>query len=226
MTKKIVEIAIMAWPVCYERLAYLCETIDALKSNLTGECEFRWSCNAESSPQGELWFGNELEEISIIAGLQLTWRKGLPDLGSNINETFRRSTSDYIFLCQEDRVLNKPLDLTNSVELLEKYPKIAAVWYDWLPPGNSSWGKIGEFWLNSPTSIWLIADREMLIRRSFTRRFGLWLEGKPLGIAEMEMNRRMKRFCTTVAHPKEVYFDHRGDVGTIPRIQEELYHVG
>lgn len=217
MSNVIVEIALLAWPMGYERLVYLCSVIDSLKSGLTGDCKFIWTCAAESAKvDRHLWFGEELKEVCEIAGIELFFRVGKSDIGSNLNGIFRRTQADYIFICQEDRKLTKSLDLTKSIQLLEEYPKVSAIWYDWLPPGNSSYGKVNEFWISSPTSVWMLADREMLVRRTFINRYGGWLENKIIGIGEMDINRRMKRFHATVAHPSEEYFEHIGDVSTVP----------
>jgi hypothetical protein len=217
MNKPTVDIAVTTWATSWHRVVYLCQTIDALRKNLRTSHKTRWTCRAEQAHGKHSDFAEEVDEICQLADVALTWRTAAADLYASLNEVFAESAADYVLLCQDDRPLVRSLDLDASITLLERYPRIAAVWYDWLPPGNSSWGKIGKFWLSSPTSTWLIADREMLVRGNFTQRYGRWAEGLPHGDAEMQMNRRLKRFGATVAHPPNVYFSHVGDVRSVEK---------
>lgn len=116
--------------VTFERPKEIRQTIQALKQHVKYEGDLRWHIADDASHSAYIPnIKSDFPELDFTS--TITQRKGW---GANVNYALdaAKPHSDFIFLCEDDYVATRDIDLTRGVELLEHREKIGLVRYDGL----------------------------------------------------------------------------------------------
>lgn len=228
-----IDIALVAWPNHPKRWQCVRETVASLKRYLTATSDvLQWVCSSESTVDPKhRWYGDELAELCEQHRMTLRFREGKPGLGENMNAALRLCHGDFHLLVQDDRPLQKPLDLSLSVRYLETHRDVALIRYAWPQGKNAQTGQHRTKLMTQPDGWrrfdihmgWLYGDEPHLRHCSFMERFGWYLENVRHGLAEGEMLHRLRRQRAIVLAADELYFGHNSpDVSAViddPRVQ-------
>lgn len=185
------------WPVVtvlvitYRRPIEIRRTLDALRRYLCYEGEIQWHLADDGSPSDYLpQLLVDYDDIRF--SWTITERKGW---GANVNKALRYINADYIFMCEDDYVAQRPLDLTCGVALMQAVQDIALVRYDGLE-GHALTLHLEEVATELGTINYLRIDpvlskhlnvysnRPHLFHRRFIDFYGPYPEGKRIGETE------------------------------------------
>jgi hypothetical protein len=209
-----VTIAILTWPSSDERLTYLAQALAALRQKLTVADDYsvEWMISAETHGVD----GSRKErlcELCSLYGVTPRYRAGVPNLGNHLNDVLRHSVAKYVFLSQDDRILRRPLDLTQGLQLLGQYPRLAAASYcmtDGSDYAQSYHGYVHGFGVPAWCATWRVSDVQMLVAPGFIDRFGPYNENLPHGQAERMLNQQLQADGIMSLMSSIIYFDHVG----------------
>jgi len=211
------------WPevtvqICtYNRYDDIRKTVEALVENLTYP-NLKWVICDDNSPGTYI---SRLKRLKLFKDLNAKFISTLQNggWGVNVNNGLRNIPSPYVFFCEDDYVLEHPLDLRFGVAIMETKPHIGMMRYrgtagdtvvfhqqeadirPWLPDYHMGGGVIGrETYLlldgGSP-SLWLYSNGPHLKRRSFHDFYGYYSEGLKLGQTE-------EHFCHVVKEKMKI----------------------
>ncbi len=186
----------MKWPrvaiviVTYNRPVEIRRTIKALKAYLSYDGLLAWHLADDQSP------GRYVEKIrqdfpDLHFSASVTARRGW---GGNVNEALKRCKTTYAFLCEDDYVAKRAINLSLGVALLEKEHKIGLVRYDGIeghtldlklcttktPTGDVAYATIEQ----SSPHLNIYSNRPHLKHLRFHGYYGRYPEGLPLGATE------------------------------------------
>ncbi len=217
-----------SWPtvaiciVTYDRIREIKLTIRALQSHFHYTGLIKWHIADDGSPHGYMGqIYNEFPDIHFTH--TITQRKGW---GANVNTALHfLKDVPYVFLCEDDYVARRDLDITAGVALMETESDIALVRYDGVAAHALTLHlkevetRIGRFSYcivdrDSP-HLNVYSNRPHLKSKQFHSCYGWYPENKPLGITETEFAHRIKdkKDCPNVAilgNGIETAFDHIG----------------
>ena len=188
----------MNWPsltvllVTYDRPKEIRKTIDALKDRIDYPGKLRWHIADDSSP------GNYLPALFVdYPELRFTAtatnRKGW---GANVNKALGYIKTDYVFLCEDDYVAQRPLNLRDGVSILGAVPELGLIRYDglaghiglrlWLKEAKANGKTINYLQLDRKHSghLNVYSNRPHLRHRRLLYAVGPYAEGHRLGMTE------------------------------------------
>lgn len=196
------------WPpvtvliVTYDRPDEIRRVIAALEQHLVYNGELRWHIADDGSPEGYL--DNIMLDFSHLnVATSISRRAGW---GANVNRALKSLGTEYAFLCEDDYVALRDLNLSQGIALLEARRGIALVRYDGvqgheltlhltdtktgLIPGKTHYMVIDK---KSPHRN-VYSNRPHLVHvKRFHGAYGWYPEGKKLGITESMYAQRVKR---------------------------------
>lgn len=215
---KTIDIVIVTWPNHPARWEYFQWCVGAAWQGISASRHtIRWFCSSESERDPDRqWFGDELAAWCGERSVPLTFRQGPASLGAAMNAAMDLVTGDYAILHQDDFLLSRPLDLSDSVDFLETHPGADIVRYSW--PGMERVTVCGELdgWRKlHPRGSWPYGDDPHLRRRSFPKKFGRYIEGPPHGTAESNMLLEFGRKDAQVYLADTLYYGHAGAVASV-----------
>ena len=196
----------MNWPkvtvfiVTYDRPREIRLTIDALKKHLKYKGELLWHLSDDGTERPYL-FEIKRDYPDLKFSSTVTERKGF---GANCNKGMTNcwARSDYLFFCEDDRVVTRDMDLSSGVAVLESNKNIGLIRYDGvaghaldlqLREIETDIGKV-QCMVISHTSPHLnyYSNQPHLLHRRFHDKYGLYPEGMSLGRTEEAFAHRVK----------------------------------
>lgn len=198
------------WPeltillVTYDRPKEIRRTITALRERVIYPVPLRWHIADDHSPDDYL-DSIQREFTDLHFSHSITDRKGW---SANVNTALRAIKSSYIFLCEDDYVAKRPIDLRRGVALMEAMDTVGLVRYDGVSGHHLNLylrevkdTKVGrlDFMLIEKKSPHLnvYSHRPHLKRHpQFHDSYGYYKEAQPgerhLGVSEVELAHRIK----------------------------------
>ena len=194
----------MEWPsisvvvVTFDRAAEIRRTLVALRAHLHYEGKLLWHLADDGSVHGYL---TSIEkEFPFIDSVSITNRRGW---GANVNAALRQIRTDFIYVNEDDYVLQRDLNLTQGVRLMQLRPQVGLVRYDGicghvgqslrlceaLPHGQLDYLVIEPELTHGHFTY---SHRPHLKHRRFHQYYGLYAEGLPLADTEVEFGKRVK----------------------------------
>jgi len=205
--------------VTYFRKREIRLTIDALRKHIKYSPErLRWHICDDGSPSG--YIPNLLRDFpELNFTYTVTNRKGW---GANVNAALRQIKTSYVYLTEDDYILQRDLDLSANVALMEAEKQIGLVRFGIVGHGfacrmhetdiraripdyqenDSNRGYTGAGKLNwweivheqppGPFTFYRYSNRPHLKHRRFHDFYGLYPEGLSLGATEDAMNHQIK----------------------------------
>ena len=185
------------WPeitavvVTWNRPQMVRATIKALQQCLRYDGVLRWHLADDKSEDGYVAsIVAEFEQLQISHSVtpRLGW-------GANVNAALAHIKTPYIFLCEDDYIALRPLNLNQGVALIETVPDIGAVRYDGIaahalnlelretrsePTGAFSYMRI----LKASPFLNVYSNRPHLAHRRFHEYYGKYPEGLSLAMTE------------------------------------------
>jgi hypothetical protein len=195
MPEKISRPIVTVFIVTYDRPREIRLTIDALSANLRYPPDrLRWHLADDGTP-GAYLDDLKRDYSALNFSATVTERKGW---GANVNKGMQHcweENGSYIFLCEDDYVALKPLDLERGVMLLETTPTVGLVRYDGLsahslnlllreadtPLGRFDFLSIEK----SSPHLNIYSNRPHLKHRRFHEAYGQYPEGLSLSDTEV-----------------------------------------
>lgn len=189
----------MDWPpvtvliVTYDRPREIRLTIDALRRHLRYPGELRWHLADDNSPDGYL---TQLKQdySTLNFSVTITDRKGW---GANVNKALVHAwdvTGDFVFLCEDDYVAKRDLDLASGMMVLAANKAIGLIRYDGiaghaldlqLREVETEIGKLQCLCImKSSPHLNIYSNRPQLKHRRFHDCIGMYDENKKLGETE------------------------------------------
>lgn len=184
--------------ITYNRPNEIKATITALKKYLRYDGLLHWHIADDGSPAGYLdGIREAFPDICFTA--TVTERKGW---GANVNAALQFVASDFVFMCEDDYVARKLLNINDGVSLLLALPTIGLVRYDGLA-GHDLVLHLTEFQNNAGLTAYLsiepssrhlniYSNRPHLKHRRFHECYGWYKEGLKLGETEEEFAHRVR----------------------------------
>lgn len=195
------------WPdvtvliVTYNRPKEIRKTIRALSTLLRYEGQLRWHIADDGTPGDYL---TELESDLQTEGIEftstVTSRQGW---GVNVNTAWDAIEGDFVFLCEDDYVARQECNLTHGVALLLAEPAIGLVRYDGLAGHKlnlflrevkkTEAGRLDYLVVSRDSPhLNIYSNRPHLVHRRFYEQIGRYVEGKSLGMTEVDYAHRVK----------------------------------
>lgn len=189
----------MDWPpvtiliVTYDRPREIRLVIDALRRHLSYPGKLRWHLADDNSPDGYVT-QIKRDYVKLNFSVTVTDRKGW---GANVNKALVHAweNSDFVFLCEDDYVANRPVDLGSGVAVLMADKDIGLVRYDGiaghlldlqLREVKTEAGRVQCLHImKSSPHLNIYSNRPQLKHRRFHDCIGMYDEGKKLGDTEV-----------------------------------------
>lgn len=208
--------------VTWNRPTEIRRTLDALVENIQFAGPIEWRVADAGSDPGYL---PALQKEYNSLDLQFTTgpRAGW---GANVNRALRQCQHPCVFLCEDDYVATRSLDLNAGVALLMEVPELGVVRYDGLDghklvlqlhEANLSVGRRGFLVLDAAQSPgdFVYSNRPHLKHIRFHHYYGPYATNKKLGETEDEYTGRVKRYpngprVTCLLDGLERAFEHIG----------------
>lgn len=210
--------------VTYDRPAEIRRTIAALLSYIQYDGNLRWHIADDGSPDNYLpELHRDFPQLAFTA--TVTSRQGW---GANVNKALTHpQMSDLIFLCEDDYVAQRPLDLTTGAALLSANNNLGCVRYDglaghvglnlWLREAQLPTGAVTYLELDKRRSehLNIYSNRPHLRHRRWHDHYGLYPTNVSLGRCEEVYAHTIKDDAygpATIILPNGVWqaFDHIG----------------
>ena len=210
--------------VTYDRPREIRMTIDALREHLRYPPDrLRWHLADDASPGG--YVGDLKRDYADLGfSVTVTDRKGW---GVNVNRAMEycwKVHGDYVFLCEDDYVALRPLDLERGVALMESVPTVGLVRYDGLSAhslnlllreADTPLGRFDFFLIEkSSPHLNIYSNRPHLKHRRFHDSYGPYAEGQRLGETEASFAHRVRDAVgpavAALSDGVERAFDHIG----------------
>lgn len=194
----------MNWPpvgviiVTYNRLVEVRRTIKALQKHLHYDGSLMWHLADDQSP------GSYIQHVrsyfpELHFSASITPRKGW---GVNVNTALQGCKTTYAFLCEDDYVAKRDIDLTLGVALLETKHDVGLVRYDGLEghlldlklrTTKTSIGDVAYIIIEkSSPHLNVYSNRPHLKHERFHRFYGWYPEGRALGATEEAFAHQVK----------------------------------
>lgn len=190
----------MNWPtvailiVTYDRPVEIRQTINALRSNIRYPGDLAWHIADDHTPDKAYLTSLKLSYRVLRLTYTVTDRKGW---GANVNKALLYCWdhySDFVFLCEDDYVSQRPVDLRKGVLLLQHVKGLGAIRYDGLH-GHALDLSLREVKtpvekvtvltiLESSPHLNVYSHRPHLKHRRFHDAYGMHAEGLKLGETE------------------------------------------
>jgi len=188
----------MNWPditvliVTYDRPREIRETIRALEQYIAYPGTVKWHIADDASPETylpELY--SDFRHLSLTA--TSTARKGW---GANVNKALKYIQTDYTFLCEDDYVATRTINLEQGVAIIEAQSSICLIRYDgigghtglnlWLREAKTQIGTFSYLEIDRKRSGHLnsYSNRPHLRHKRFQYSVGDYAEGHTLGHTE------------------------------------------
>jgi hypothetical protein len=216
-----IQIAMTAWNRYPERFNYFKSAVHALQQKLTAiGHEFSWVVSVESERH---LLKEEFDAFCRGNDIDIMYKMGKPNLGSNLNYLQRSLYTDFVFFCQDDFFLETPLDIAKDLDFLLQNPTVGMIRYKAGKHENSKFvgPMFGDLQELSRETHYFYSDGPHLRRKTFHEITGPFIEtvapsGADHSLGEMEMNKRSKIKAPRIfiRHPGE-YFGHMGGVSTL-----------
>lgn len=185
--------------ITYDRPREIRCTIDALRVHLHYSGALRWHIADDSSPADYIpQLVRDYPDLGLIA--TTTQRQGW---GANVNRALQHpQMTDLIFLCEDDYVAKRDIDLDFGAALLMG-SDLGVVRYDgiaghvglnlWLKEYDTALGRLNCLKVDQrhSTHLNVYSNRPHLRHRRFHDTFGLYKENLPLGKTEEEYAHRI-----------------------------------
>lgn len=215
------------WPpvtvllVTFNRPDEIRQTIKGLQKHLIYEGDLRWHLADDGSlPDYVADLKEGLPEWQF--SLTKTSRKGW---GANVNAAMRFIKTPYIFLCEDDCVAFRDIDLNLAVRLLEFDQELGMVRFSGLikhelilvmKRAKTEQGQIYYLALDKKSpELWQYSHRPHLKHRRFHECYGCYDEGKTLTATEIEFAERYKGKkgpqIVALSNGVDEYCDHIGE---------------
>lgn len=177
--------------VTYDRPQEIRQTIEALQKCLDYKGKLRWHLADDGSPR-EYVPGVRRDYPTLQFTATVTGRLGW---GANVNKALNFIRTDYMFLCEDDYVALRRLDITTGIGVMMAESAIGLVRYDGLSAHALTlslrelrlpWGGMQDYLLvrrDSP-HLNIYSNRPHLKHRRFHDVHGLYPEGRTLGETE------------------------------------------
>jgi hypothetical protein len=177
--------------------------------------------SAESQrPDDGRWCGAELEAECRKRNLPLHWRQAKANIAEHLNDIFRSSASDLLFLLQDDYHLHFPLDLEPAATLLLNRSDVGGVRF-WCAAASD--GMDSGFLSVLKTESYSYGDNPALWHRRFFEQLGPFGSVGPYGVGhEGYMSLRVARGKLKILAAAETkddaqyWFGHAGLVTSFP----------
>lgn len=195
----------ITWPtvavliVTYDRPMEIRATIGALKEHLRYCGPLQWFVCDDGSPEGYTQtIQRDFPELAIV--VSVTQRKGW---GANTNVGMRTCAhASYVFLCEDDYVAIRDIDLASGVALMESVRDVGLVRYDGiaghglnlqLREADTALGRLNYLRIDKRSPcLNTYSNRPHLQSRKFRKTYGPYLVGKPLGATEDDYAHKVK----------------------------------
>jgi glycosyltransferase involved in cell wall biosynthesis len=178
--------------VTFDRPKEIRAVIEALQRRINYHGKVHWHIADDGTPGTYLPdLYQDFRELHFTA--TQTQRKGW---GANVNKALRHIRDDYIFLCEDDYVAKRPINLNRGVAVLESQPELGLIRYDGISghigirltvrEARSGAGVVDylELDLNHSGHLNCYSNRPHLRHRRFHDTVGYYAEGRPLGVTE------------------------------------------
>ena len=193
------------WPditimvITFDRPTEIRRTLYALSAYLEYGGKLLWHLADDGSPDGYLQsLRDEYPDLQLT--VSVTKRQGW---AANVNKALASVKTDYVFLCEDDYVCKRPLNLTRGVALLEAVPTVGLVRYDGIAGHDldlhlrevkTRAGMLNYMTIDRHTSphLHVYSNRPHLAHRRFRDWYGEYRVGKPLGQTEEDYAFRVK----------------------------------
>lgn len=217
-----IDIAIPTWPNHPKRIEYLRTMLERMLKGLRSDPmrhQFRIYCSYESQqdPDAE-WRGSELILLCRDLRINLKWRTELANLGANMNAAMAMGSGEYVYLQQDDWVLQHPLDLSPGADLLRRHPEIDIVRYNWptSPDMEPTFcGDIEGWRLIDVNGPWPYGDDPHLRRRDFMDKWGWYYDKGKHGTASGALMRDLVKGGAKIVVADKPYYKHVGYVSAV-----------
>jgi glycosyltransferase involved in cell wall biosynthesis len=184
--------------VTYDRPREIRQVIDSLRVHIHYPGPITWHIADDSSPGN--YIADLLNDYKTLAFHHtITNRQGW---GANVNKALQSITTDYIYLNEDDYIVQKDLDLASGVALLESNTDLGIVRYDGiaghtlnleLREQNTRLGRLNYLRISKHSPhLNVYSNRPHLKHRRLHNTMGLYAEGLSLGQTEEEFAHRVK----------------------------------
>lgn len=203
---------VMVGVITYNRKDELTRTVTNLRSRLVyPEDKIELVVSDDCSPDG---YGQYISNNLHCSFISTAVRGGFGANANNLLHHFEQSNAEYLLFIEDDKFVDRSVDLTIGVALLESTPGIGMLRYkspagttvvlhlletdirEWLPDYRSGLGQVGVLTYcllgcSSP-SLYIYSNGMHLKRRSFHQFYGYYPEGRKLGVTEEAMCHMVK----------------------------------
>lgn len=216
----IIDVAIPTWPNHPKRIEYLRTMLQAMNDNMKASRNLvLWHCSAETQiDRNHPWQGDELKELCDSWCTSIHWRTLAANLGGNMNAAMAMGSGEFVFLQQDDWVLQHPLDLSPGADLLRRHPEIDIVRYNWpTAPGMEPTfsGDIEGWRLIDVQGKWPYGDDPHLRRRDFMDKWGWYYDKGKHGTASGALMRKLVLGNAKIVVADKPYYKHIGYVSAV-----------
>lgn len=182
--------------VTFNRPNEIRRVIEGLQKHIVYSGKLRWHLADDGSPSGYVAAIREIyPEVEFT--LTKTSRKGW---GANVNKALRFIKTDYIFLCEDDYLAQRDLDLDSGMLLLMSDLEIGLVRYDGIEEHRTTSKEIETLMGVIPclvidhakSSFYQYSNRPHLRHKRLHEHYGLYAEGLSLVDTENNYAARIK----------------------------------
>lgn len=214
----------MTWPIVtitiitFSRTREIRLVIDALRKHIKYPPErLRWHVADDGSPHSYL--ASIEKEFPFIDSVSITNRRGW---GANVNAALRSIRTEYVYSTEDDYTLQRDLDLSPYVALMEAEKQIGLMRFGivghgfacqmhetdiraqipdyqendsnrgYTGAGKLNWWEIVHEQPRGPFTFYRYSNRPHLKHRRFHDFYGMYPEGLSLGATENAMNHQIK----------------------------------
>ena len=188
----------MIWPaitvmiITYKRPTEIRKTISALKEKIKYPGKIFWHIADDES--GENYIPDIKKDFPELKISGTTCHRG--GWGKNFNTAFREVATEYIFVCEDDYVAIREIDLQTGILLMKELPTTGLIRYDGIEghklnlflrsvksEETSETIQFAFIDRDSP-DLYIYSNRPHLVSKAFHNKYGLYPEGISLGITE------------------------------------------
>lgn len=208
-------IVFTTWPNHPKRWQYFSTCIPRVLLGVTASRhEISYKCISENQHDPlHNWYGDHLEDFCRQHDIPLKYRTRQPSLGGMMNEAMRESESEFTMIVQDDWFLEKPFDISEGIDVMKRNPEVDIVRYSYpnvdVECEFDGWKKI------QAKGMWPYGDDPHIRRKTFTDKFGPYIEFGEHGISEGDMVYKFMNLNAFVLISDERHFGHCGEVSAV-----------